>query len=143
MPAGFTMSKGRRDLPGAMVPIRRGVSLPIGVQCVEIIDLGRVNSRSRFTHHSTAMAAAHRPVVPACRRGTAARRRAVRGARAMLQLSQVEFSKRVPMSKTNLNHIENGSDPRRSTLEAIRATFEAAGIEFIEDNGVRLRKAVK
>jgi transcriptional regulator with XRE-family HTH domain len=67
----------------------------------------------------------------------------IRGARAMLQLSQVEFSKRVPMSKTNLNHIENGSDPRRSTLEAIKATFEAAGVEFFEDGGVRLRKAVK
>jgi transcriptional regulator with XRE-family HTH domain len=65
----------------------------------------------------------------------------IRGARAMLQLSQVEFSKRVPMSKTNLNHIENGSDPRRSTLEAIQAAFEAAGIEFSEDGGVRLRKS--
>jgi transcriptional regulator with XRE-family HTH domain len=65
----------------------------------------------------------------------------IRGARAMLQLSQIEFSKLVPMSKTNLNHIENGSDPRRSTLEAIQAAFETAGIEFLEDGGVRLRKS--
>jgi transcriptional regulator with XRE-family HTH domain len=65
----------------------------------------------------------------------------IRGARAMLQISQMEFAKRAGMSKTNLNHIENGSDPRRSTLEAIQAAFEAAGIEFIEDGGVRLAKA--
>jgi transcriptional regulator with XRE-family HTH domain len=65
----------------------------------------------------------------------------IRGARAMLQISQFEFAKLAGMSKTNLNHIENGSDPRRSTLELIRATFEAKGIEFIDDDGVRLRKA--
>jgi hypothetical protein len=45
------------------------------------------------------------------------------------------------MSKANLNHIEKGCDPRRSTLEAIQATFEAAGIELFEDGGVRLRTA--
>jgi transcriptional regulator with XRE-family HTH domain len=64
----------------------------------------------------------------------------IRGARAMLQLSQAEFAKLTGLSRTNLNHIENGSDPRRSTLEAIQAAYEAAGIEFIEDDGVRLRK---
>jgi len=41
-----------------------------------------------------------------------------------------------------MNHIENGSDLRRSTLEAVKAAFEAAWIEFFGDNGVRLRKAV-
>lgn len=57
----------------------------------------------------------------------------------MLHISQTEFAKRCGISKTNLNHIENGSDPRRSTLEAIRAAFEAAGIEFLDGNGVRLK----
>jgi transcriptional regulator with XRE-family HTH domain len=63
----------------------------------------------------------------------------IRGARAMLQISQAEFSKLAGISKTNLNHSENGSDPRRSTLEAIQAAFEAKGIEFLENNGMRLK----
>jgi DNA-binding XRE family transcriptional regulator len=33
--------------------------------------------------------------------------------------TNLEFSKLAGISKTNLNHIENGSDSRRSTLEAI------------------------
>jgi len=66
--------------------------------------------------------------------------RVIRGARAMLHLSQAEFAKLAGVAKTNLNHIENGSDPRRSTLEKIQAAFEAAGIEFLERNGVRLRQ---
>jgi transcriptional regulator with XRE-family HTH domain len=64
----------------------------------------------------------------------------IRGARAMLQISQSEFAKRAGISKTNLNHIENGSDPRRSTLEAIQAAFEAAGVEFFESGAVGLRR---
>ena len=36
------------------------------------------------------------------------------------------------------------SEPRRATLQVIRQAFEAAGVEFIDDNGggpgVRLRK---
>jgi transcriptional regulator with XRE-family HTH domain len=67
----------------------------------------------------------------------------IRGARAMLQISQLEFAKLAGISKTNLNHIENGSDPRRSTLEAIRTAFEAAGVEFIDDGGLRLSKSAR
>jgi predicted transcriptional regulator len=47
------------------------------------------------------------------------------------------------VSKTNLNHIENGSDPRRSTLEAIQAAFQARGIVFVETAesvGVMMKK---
>lgn len=67
----------------------------------------------------------------------------VRGARAMLQISQVEFAELAGISKTNLNHIENGSDPRRSTLENLKATFESAGIEFLDDGWVRLRPELR
>jgi DNA-binding XRE family transcriptional regulator len=63
----------------------------------------------------------------------------IRGARAMLKLTQGEFAKLAEISKTNLNHIENGSDPRRSTLAAIQVAFESAGIEFLDNGGVRLR----
>jgi hypothetical protein len=51
------------------------------------------------------------------------------------------FVKLAGISKTNLNHIENGSDPRRSTLETTQAALEAKGIEFLDDNGMRLRMA--
>jgi DNA-binding XRE family transcriptional regulator len=67
----------------------------------------------------------------------------IRGARAMLHIGQLELAKMAGISKTNLNHIENGSDPRRSTLLAIQTALEAAGIEFLEDDGIRLRKATK
>jgi hypothetical protein len=39
-----------------------------------------------------------------------------------------------------MNHIEGGGDPRRSSLEAVKATFEAEWIEFFGDNGVSLRR---
>jgi transcriptional regulator with XRE-family HTH domain len=38
----------------------------------------------------------------------------------------------------------NDHEPRRSTIAVVRAAFEAAGVEFIDENGggagVRLRK---
>jgi hypothetical protein len=40
---------------------------------------------------------------------------------------------------------KEGSQPRRATLDVVRRAFEAANIEFIDENGggagVRLRKA--
>ena len=40
---------------------------------------------------------------------------------------------------------KEGSQPRRATLDVVRRTLEAAGVEFIAENGggpgVRLRKA--
>jgi transcriptional regulator with XRE-family HTH domain len=69
----------------------------------------------------------------------------IRGARAMLGLTQAELAERAGMSKTGLNNIESGaSDPKASTLKAIQSALEAAGVEFIPENGggagVRLRK---
>jgi predicted transcriptional regulator len=68
----------------------------------------------------------------------------IRGARAMLGLTQAELAERASISKTGLNNIESGAaDPKASTLKAIRAALEAAGVEFIPENGggagVRLR----
>jgi hypothetical protein len=47
-----------------------------------------------------------------------------------------------------IHQLEAGtSEPRRATLQVIRHAFEAAGVEFIEENvggpGVRLRKPPK
>jgi len=69
----------------------------------------------------------------------------IRGARAMLGLTQADLAARAGMSATGLNNIEKGSaDPKASTLRAIQAALETEGIEFIPENGggpgVRLRK---
>ncbi|RWP72387.1 helix-turn-helix domain-containing protein [Mesorhizobium sp.] len=70
----------------------------------------------------------------------------IRGARAMLGLTQAELAKRAGISTTGLNNIESrGTDPKASTLRAIQSALEAAGVIFVDENGegpgVRLRKA--
>ena len=69
----------------------------------------------------------------------------IRGARAMLGLTQTELAERAGISKTGLNNIETGAaDPKVSTLKAIECALEAAGVIFIKENGegpgVRLAK---
>jgi predicted transcriptional regulator len=69
----------------------------------------------------------------------------IRGARAMLGLTQAELAKLAGLSTTGLNNIESGSaDPKASTLTAIKTALESAGVEFIAENGggpgVRLKK---
>jgi len=70
----------------------------------------------------------------------------IRGARAMVGLTQAELAERAGISKTGLNNIERGSaDPKASTLAAIQRALEEAGVEFIPENGggpgVRLRQS--
>ncbi|MFG1278242.1 helix-turn-helix transcriptional regulator [Xanthobacter autotrophicus] len=69
----------------------------------------------------------------------------IRGARAMLGLTQADLAKAAGISATALNNIERGSaDPKASTLLAIQKALEAAGVIFVAENGegpgVRLRK---
>jgi predicted transcriptional regulator len=69
----------------------------------------------------------------------------IRGARAMLGLTQSDLAALAGISTTGLNNIESGAtDPKASTLDAIRAALEKAGVEFIAENGggagVRLKK---
>ncbi|TPM33752.1 helix-turn-helix transcriptional regulator [Mesorhizobium sp. B2-2-2] len=69
----------------------------------------------------------------------------IRGARAMLGLTQSELAKLAGISTTGLNNIEAGtSDPKASTLVAIQTALEGAGVQFIPENGggagVRLAK---
>lgn len=64
----------------------------------------------------------------------------IRGARGILDWSQAELSKRTNISTTSIGNIESGNtQPRESTLQVIRKAFEDAGIEFLPDNGVRMR----
>jgi predicted transcriptional regulator len=69
----------------------------------------------------------------------------IRGARAMLGITQADLAERASISKTGLNNIESGAaDPKVSTLRAIKEALEAAGVIFISENGegpgVRLTK---
>ncbi len=69
----------------------------------------------------------------------------IRGARAMLGLTQAELAERAGISKTGLNNIEGGSsDPKASTLSAIQRVLEEAGVEFTNgaEPGVKLKKRV-
>jgi len=63
----------------------------------------------------------------------------------MLGMTQAELAKLAGLSTTGLNNIEKGgADPKASTLKAIRAALESAGVEFIAENGggagVRLKR---
>jgi transcriptional regulator with XRE-family HTH domain len=62
-------------------------------------------------------------------------------ARAALGWKTVDLAKAAEVSPTTVNQFEQGTTaPQRSTLAAMRRAFEAAGIEFFNTDGVRLKK---
>ena len=64
----------------------------------------------------------------------------IRGARGLLNWSQNDLSERTGISGTSIGAIESGStSPRETTIQKIRKTFEDSGIEFIPNQGVRLK----
>jgi transcriptional regulator with XRE-family HTH domain len=68
-----------------------------------------------------------------------------RAARALIGLSQDELVALSGIPKSTIVRFEMGvGTPRQSTIAAIRAALETAGVEFIAENGggagVRLRK---
>jgi len=69
----------------------------------------------------------------------------IRAARALIGWKQTELASAAGLSEMSVKNIERGTtDPRVSTLEAIKQALEAAGVIFIASNGegpgVRLRK---
>ena len=69
----------------------------------------------------------------------------VRAARALLALTQDQLADASELPKRTIARVElSTGKPRSSTLAAIRAALEAAGVEFIEQNGngpgVRLKE---
>ncbi|TXN61664.1 helix-turn-helix transcriptional regulator [Methylobacterium sp. WL6] len=56
-------------------------------------------------------------------------------ARAALGWGVRELAEKAGVTANTVTRIENGSDAKRSTLDAIRSSFEMAGIEFIPENG--------
>ena len=67
-----------------------------------------------------------------------------RMARAALQIGVRELAEAAQVSPTTITRLERGEALFARTLEAVRAALEAAGVEFIPENGggpgVRLRK---
>jgi transcriptional regulator with XRE-family HTH domain len=71
-----------------------------------------------------------------------------RAARGLLDWSQQELAEKAGIGIVTVRQLEAGiQKPRRATLEVVRRAFEAAGVEFIDENGggagVRLRKPHK
>ena len=65
----------------------------------------------------------------------------IRGARALVGLTQAALAKRAGLSTTGLNNIERGvADPKASTLRAIQSALEAAGVEFTDGSGIKPRR---
>jgi len=69
-----------------------------------------------------------------------------RAARGLLDWSQQFLAERAGVGIVTIRQLEAEShEPRRATLAVVRGAFEAAGVEFIDENGggagVRLRKA--
>ena len=62
-----------------------------------------------------------------------------RQARASLQIGVRELAKMAKVSVSTVVRFEAGQELKERTVDALRDTFEKAGIEFIGKRGVRLR----
>ena len=58
----------------------------------------------------------------------------IRMAKAALGWSNPMLAEKTGLHRNTLNRAENG-EAKRSTLELLRHVFEAAGLEFIPENG--------
>jgi transcriptional regulator with XRE-family HTH domain len=71
-----------------------------------------------------------------------------RAARGLLDWNQQDLADKARIGVVTVRQLESGiHEPRRATLDVVRRCFEAAGIEFIDENGggpgVRLKKPHK
>ena len=68
-----------------------------------------------------------------------------RAARALLDWTQGQLADHVSVSPVSIRAFEKGGEMRDSNRKLIQMTFEAAGVQFIPENGggagVRLAKA--
>jgi DNA-binding XRE family transcriptional regulator len=65
----------------------------------------------------------------------------IKAARAMLDWSQYDLASATGLSNTTIGNLESGQmSPRGTTANVIRRTLEQAGLEFIDLEGVRLRR---
>ncbi len=64
----------------------------------------------------------------------------IRGARGLLGWSQDDLARRSGISGTSVGSIEKTyTTPRKNTLEILKKTLESGGIEFLPNQGVRMR----
>ena len=68
-----------------------------------------------------------------------------RAARGLIDWSQMDLAERAGVGIVTIRQLEAGNHaPRRATLDVVRRALEAAGVEFIDENGggagVRLQK---
>ena len=71
------------------------------------------------------------------RRMTPAQSRAARG---LLGITQDQLAKEAEVSlRTLANYEKSATKPTRATLAAIQRALESAGVEFLGEDGVRLR----
>jgi predicted transcriptional regulator len=62
----------------------------------------------------------------------------IRAARALIGWKQIDLAKASGVSEISIKNIERGvTDPRSSTLSAIQAAFEKAGVLFLEPGDIR------
>ena len=65
-------------------------------------------------------------------------------ARAAVGWGVRDLAKKAGVTANTVTRIENGADAKQSTMDKLQHALEAAGIEFIDENGggpgVRLRK---
>jgi transcriptional regulator with XRE-family HTH domain len=59
----------------------------------------------------------------------------VKMARAAVGWGVRELAKRAGLTANTVTRIENGADAKQSTMDRLQQALEAAGIEFIEENG--------
>ena len=68
-------------------------------------------------------------------------------ARAAVGWGVRELAKKAGITANTVTRIENGADAKQSTMDRLQHALEAAGIEFIQENGggpgVRLRKRLQ
>jgi transcriptional regulator with XRE-family HTH domain len=50
-----------------------------------------------------------------------------------------ELAEKAGITANTVTRIENGADAKQSTIDALLAALELAGVEFLGDDGVRLR----
>jgi transcriptional regulator with XRE-family HTH domain len=68
----------------------------------------------------------------------------IKMARAAVGWGVRELAKKARVAANTVTRIENGADAKQSTIDRLQQALEAAGIDFINENGggpgVRLRK---
>jgi transcriptional regulator with XRE-family HTH domain len=62
-----------------------------------------------------------------------------RMARAALEMEIRELAELAKVAPGTIVRLERGEALKERTIDAIRVAFEAAGVEFIEGGGVKLR----